>query len=112
MTTMTMMTAIMDNDDDDNGNVPRPSPRGLEVLWFPLAVSRLSLEFTFSMILRDKIVSLKVSGDVNLLWSYSFPSYKFCLSYMMLPYFVLVQVPSISSMYLPFAFEVCTGCFF
>ena len=32
-----------------DGNAPRPSPRGLEVLWFPLAVSRLSLELTFSM---------------------------------------------------------------
>ena len=33
----------------DNGNEPRPSPRGLEVLWFPLVVSLLSLKLTFSM---------------------------------------------------------------
>ena len=57
---------IMSDDDDDddesttmtimgNENAPRPSPRGLEVLWFPLAVSRLSLELTFSMFFQRKI---------------------------------------------------------
>ena len=40
-----------DDDDYDDVDTPSPSPRGLEVLWFPLAVSlfslRLSLYFLY-----------------------------------------------------------------
>ena len=68
----------------DDGNGPRPSPRGLEVLWFPLAVSLLSLELTFSLFF---LKSLLILSDFSL-------SQKFCLSnflsYLLLFFFFIL----------------------